>query len=93
MKEIFTMRRSSLAIVAIILLAVVPRSLCGQNEAQNQAPRPARSRADETLEMWNEIGNKLIAMARDFPENKYDFKLEKDQRAFAQNLLHVAAVD
>jgi hypothetical protein len=33
-----------------------------------QAPRPARSRADETLEMWTEIGNKLIAMAQEFPE-------------------------
>jgi len=32
-------------------------------------------------------------MARDFPEDKYDFKLQKDERTFAQNLLHVAAVD
>src|SRR5258706_4841442 len=53
----------------------------------------ARSRADETLEWWNQIGNKLIAMAKDFPEDKYDFKLQKDQRTFAENLLHVAAVD
>jgi len=60
---------------------------------QNQAPRPAHSRAEETVEMWNEIGNKLIAMAQDFPEDKYDCKLQKDQRTFAQNLLYVAAVD
>jgi uncharacterized damage-inducible protein DinB len=52
-----------------------------------------RSRADETLEWWNQIGNKLIAMAKDFPEDKYDFKVQKDQRTFAQNLLHVAAMD
>jgi uncharacterized damage-inducible protein DinB len=32
-------------------------------------------------------------MAQDFPEDKYDFKLQKDQRSFAENLLHVAAVD
>jgi uncharacterized damage-inducible protein DinB len=43
--------------------------------------------------MWNAIGNKLIAMAQDFPEDKYDFKLQKEQRTFAQNILHVAAVD
>lgn len=55
--------------------------------------RPARSRAHETLAMWNSIGNKLIAMAQDFPEDKYDFKLQKDQRTFAQTLLHVAGVD
>jgi hypothetical protein len=28
-----------------------------------------------------------------FSEDKYDFKLQKDQRNFAQDLLHVAAVD
>lgn len=43
--------------------------------------------------MWNEIGNKLVATAQDFPEDKYDCKLQKDQRTFAENLLHVAAVD
>ena len=57
------------------------------------SPRPAPSRADETLEIWNAIGNKLVAMAEDFPEEKYDFKLQKDERTFAENLLHVAAVD
>jgi hypothetical protein len=43
--------------------------------------------------MWNSIGNKLIAMAQDFPKDKYDFKVQKDQRTFAQTLLHVAGVD
>jgi len=32
-------------------------------------------------------------MARDFPETSTDFKVQKDQRTFAENLLHVAAVD
>jgi uncharacterized damage-inducible protein DinB len=45
------------------------------------------------LEIWNAIGNKLVAMAKDLPEDKYDFKLQKDERTFAENLLHVAAVD
>jgi len=61
--------------------------------SQSQAPRPARSRSDEMLDRWNDIGNKLIAMARDFPEDKYDFKLQKDERTFALNLLHAAALD
>jgi uncharacterized damage-inducible protein DinB len=87
------MKRSSLALVAVTFLAVVGSSPYSHGQSQNQAPRPAHSRADETLDMWNEIGNKLIAMAQDFPEEKYDFKLQKDQRSFAQNLLHVAGVD
>ena len=32
-------------------------------------------------------------MAKDFPEDKYDFQVQKDQRTFGQNLVHVAAVD
>ena len=87
------MKWSTLALVSVTLLAVVGASLYSQGQTQNQAPRPSLSRADETLAMWNEIGNKLVAMAQDFPEDKYDFKLQKDQRSFAENLLHVAAVD
>jgi uncharacterized damage-inducible protein DinB len=42
---------------------------------------------------WNDVGNKLIAAAQDFPEDKYDFKVQKDERTFALNLLHAAATD
>ena len=87
------MKRSSLALVAVTFLAVVGSSPYSHGQSQNQAPRPAHSRADETLDMWNEIGNKLIAMAQDFPGDKYDFRLQKGQRSSAQNLLHVAGVD
>jgi uncharacterized damage-inducible protein DinB len=86
-------KRSALAIVAFTLLVFGETNLYSRGQSQNQAPRPARSRSDETLDMWNDIGNKLVAMAQDFPEDKYDFKLQKDQRSFAENLLHVAAVD
>jgi hypothetical protein len=47
-------------------------------QTQNQPPRSVQSRTDEMLDRWNDIGNKLIAMAKDFPEDKYDFKLQKD---------------
>ena len=87
------MNRSSLALVAVILLAVVGMSLHSQAQTQNQPPSPARSRSDEMLDRWNDIGNKLVAMAKDFPEDKYDFKVQKDQRTFALNLLHAAALD
>jgi uncharacterized damage-inducible protein DinB len=86
-------KRSSLVVVAIALLAVVGAPLFSRGQSQDQTPLPARSRAEETLQAWNDIGNKLVAMAQDFPEDKYDFKLQKDQRTFAENLLHIAAVD
>jgi len=87
------MKRSSLALVAVTLLAAFGTSLHSQAQTQNKAPSPARSRSDEMLDRWNDIGNKLVAMAKDFPEDKYDFKLQKDQRTFALNLLHAAALD
>jgi uncharacterized damage-inducible protein DinB len=87
------MKRSSLALVPFLLLAIAGLPPSSHSQTQDKSPRPARSRSDETLEVWNDIGNKLIAMAQDFPEDKYDFKLQKDQRTFAENLLHVAAVD
>jgi hypothetical protein len=87
------MKRSSLALVAITLVAAVGMGPRSQAQTQNQPPSPARSRSDEILERWNDIGNKLVAMARDFPEDKYDFKMQKDERTFAQNLLHAAALD
>src|ERR1700719_1258113 len=87
------MKCFSLALVAVALLTVLETGLYAQSQPQGQAPLPARSRADEMLDRWNYIGNKLVAMAQDFPEDKYDYKLQKDERTFAQNLLHAAALD
>ena len=92
-KEKFAMKRLERLLVAITLFAVTAAGLYCQGQTQDQAPRPARSRSEEMLERWNDIGNKLIAMAQDFPEDKYDFKLQKDERTFALNLLHAAALD
>ena len=80
-------------LVAVTLLSLSTTRLNSQSQPQNQPTGPARSRTEETLEWWNQIGKKLIAMAKDFPEDKYDFKVQKDERTFAQNLLHVAAID
>jgi hypothetical protein len=81
------------ALVAVTFFALIGTSLYGHGQSENQAPAPARLRAEEMLDRWNDIGNKLVAMAQDFPEDKYDYKLQKDQRTFALNLLHAAAFD
>jgi uncharacterized damage-inducible protein DinB len=41
------------------------------------------------IDAWNDIGAKLIEMATDFPEDKYDYKATPPQRTFAEVLLHV----
>jgi len=83
----------ALGLLVVTLLALAGISRHAQAQTQNQAPSPARSRSDEMLDRWNAIGNKLTAMAQDFPEDKYDFKVQKDERTFALNLLHAAALD
>ena len=46
------------------------------------------SSSQAVLELWNDIGRKLIAMAEDFPEDRYDFKPIPAQRSFAEQMLH-----
>jgi hypothetical protein len=81
------------ALVVVTFLASFGMSFPSEAQTQNQTPAPALSRSEEMLARWNDIGNKLVAMAQDFPEDKYDFKLQKDERTFALNLLHAAALD
>ncbi len=78
--------------LCLIVFAIAASGLQAQTP-KPQMPGAARARAEETLEWWNHIGNKLIAMAKDFPEQKFDYKVQSDERSFAENLLHVASVD
>ena len=74
------------------VLAVVVASLL-LSPAYAQTPLPGNKKfgpSEALLRQWNEIGRKLIAMAEDFPEDKYDFKPTPAQKTFAEQLLHVA---
>src|SRR6202035_2039216 len=59
-------------------------------EAPKKAPGPAPSPSEAVLEQWNDIGRKLIAMAQDFPEDKYSFKPAPTVGTFAQRMIHAA---
>ena len=61
-----------------------------QDANKAKAVKPADSPSKVVLDSWNDIGRKLIAMAEDFPEDKYDFKPTPAQRSFAEQLLHAA---
>jgi len=70
-------------------LAVLPA--LAQDAAKKEPPKPAPSPSQAVLEQWNDIGRKLIAMAEDFPEDKYEYKPHADSRTFAGGLVHVSA--
>ena len=50
----------------------------------------ALSLSQAVLELWNDVGRKLITMSEDFPADKYEFRPNPTQRSFAEQLLHVA---
>ena len=45
---------------------------------------------DILLAQWNDAGQKVITLAEEFPEEKYDFKFVKGARTFGDVLRHVA---
>jgi uncharacterized damage-inducible protein DinB len=60
---------------------------------KDTAIKPADPELKVVVDSWNDIGRKLIAMAEDFPEDKYDFKPTPAQRSFAEQLLHAAGAN
>jgi uncharacterized damage-inducible protein DinB len=80
---------AALAAAAIIAVPLAAQDAAKKQEAPKRAPGPAQDAVDQ----WNYIGKKLIEMAEDFPEDKYDYKPTPEVRSFAQQLLHVAAAN
>jgi uncharacterized damage-inducible protein DinB len=77
--------------LALILAAALFTQIAyAQTAPKQDAPKPPSSPSQALLDSWNDIGRKLIAMAEDFPEDKYDFKPNPVQRSFAEQLLHAA---
>jgi len=85
------MRRVMCAVAIMLGITVLSAPGRAQEAAKkNVAIKPAPSVSQAVLEAWNDIGRKLIAMAEDFPDDKYDFKPTPAQRGFADQLLHAA---
>jgi uncharacterized damage-inducible protein DinB len=82
--------KRALGIAALLMATVLTMPIHAQ---EKKAPKPPVGEAQAVLDQWNDIGRKLIAMAEDFPEDKYDFKPTPAQKTFAERLIHVAAVN
>lgn len=84
------MMKAPFVAVAILAAATLALPARAQDAMKKDAVKPAPSPSQAVLESWNDVGRKLIAMAEDFPEDKYDFKPTPAQRGFAEQLLHAA---
>src|SRR3954466_689914 len=81
-------------LAAALLAATLAPPGLAQDAAKKDTPvKPADSPSKVVVDSWNDIGRKLIAMAEDFPEDKYDFKPTPAQRSFAEQLLHTAGAN
>jgi uncharacterized damage-inducible protein DinB len=88
------MRKSLFWVTLVAVLAsVAAPALARQGKTPEKPPQPAQGPSAEALRVWNGIGRKLITMAEDFPEDKYDFKPQPQMRTFAEQLLHVAGTN
>src|ERR1700756_2984082 len=83
------LKASILAFAGALLLTTAG----AQTPETNAAPKPPDSPSKVLLDSWNDIGRKLIAMAEDMPEDKYDFKPNPAQRSFAEQLLHASGAN
>jgi uncharacterized damage-inducible protein DinB len=81
------------AIALALSLSVYAQDNAMGAPKKEMAVKPAPAPAQAVLESWNDVGRKLIAMAEDFPEDKYEFKPVPAQRSFAEQLLHAAGAN
>ncbi len=74
----------------LLTLAALAIFGCGAAARAQDGHQNAKTPSQALLANWNDIGNRLIAMAQDWPEDKYGYQPNKDVRTFQQVLLHVA---
>ena len=79
-------------IAAVLLFGAMALPAHAQDAAKKPV-KPAPSQSQAVADAWNDVGRKLIAMAEDFPEDKYDYKPNPSQRTFAEQLLHAAGAN
>jgi len=88
------MRKMILLVVTMLMVTVAGRA-AAQDAAKKDAapPKPAVGLSQAVLEQWNDVARKLVVMAEDFPEDKYDFKPTPGERSFGEQLLHAAGAN
>jgi uncharacterized damage-inducible protein DinB len=81
-------------LAAALVAATLALPVHAQDATKKDQPiKPAEGPSKVVLDTWNDVGRKIIAMAEDFPEDKYDFKPTPAQRSFAEQLLHAAGAN
>ena len=60
---------------------------------RNRRPAPhkkPKTPSEAVLESWNDIGGRIVTMAEDWSEDKYNYRPNAQVRTFADVLRHIA---
>ena len=87
------MKRLPFLALALLIASFALPAHAQEAAKKDAPPKAADPELKVVLDSWNDVGRKLIAMAEDFPEDKYDFKPKPEQRSFAEQLLHAAGAN
>ena len=71
------------------VFALTAALLCVSAVLAQQQQRPAPTPAQTVRGNFAGIDNKLLEMAKDFPADKYDYKLKPEMRSFGEVLVHI----
>jgi hypothetical protein len=74
-------------LIALTLLAAA--ALTGAAAAQQTAPPPPATYESSILGTWKSLHNKILTMAKDFPEEKFGWKPHPDSRSMVDEFRHV----
>jgi DinB superfamily len=55
------------------------------------AQSPASTTVQQIRRTFDGVNRKVLEMAQDFPEDKYDFKLKPEMRTFGEVIVHIAS--
>jgi hypothetical protein len=78
-----TLRSLALCSIAFSLVLPAPPLIL----AQSPAPTPHQS----LQRRFDSVNRKVLEMAKDFPEAKYDYRLKPEMRSFGELIVHIAS--
>jgi uncharacterized damage-inducible protein DinB len=84
------MKNRVFVITVISALAVLLGATAARAQEGSNTKKTPKTPSQAVLENWNDVGGRIITMAEDWPEDKYNFRPNAQVRTFADVLRHIA---
>jgi uncharacterized damage-inducible protein DinB len=75
---------------AVVFCLSALGGMAAKAQEAKKAPKPALGASAALLEEWNDLSRRLIAIAEDMPEDKYDYKPKPEMRSWLGQLAHAS---